>query len=179
MQITKEKKNDKMFRMTLNPRLVQNSGAFVSFDGSFWNGVYNLNLNSIMKEEDLSRPYNVYVLIQSTHNDAIFTQIQATGNVYYSFVFNGMRPNTYTPGNESMPPQCGILTYSSLFNGGQAAIYVDTTPEKNKPFYVPSLVGVNQLTTLFFDINNTYVDFGNPIVTIQLIFEAADYISSG
>jgi hypothetical protein len=175
MQLTKEKRNNKTFRLNLNPRQALNT-AFISTDGSYWNGTWNVNFSSLMKEEDINRPYNVSVMIQSIHTDQIYDQIMNAAPVTYSILFDGPRVNALAPGVEYVPSACGLVTYNTLQNAGQAMTIVETTAEKNRPFYIQSLQGVTELNVRFLDVNNTIVNYGNPIMYMILVFEAADYV---
>lgn len=170
--------SNKKFKLTLNPQAALVTGEFVSINpvGDKYNGYYNtINFNKLMSEEDLRRPYHVTVQIQSAHNDAIMTQIRDTAPVMYNIQFNGNSTSTYTPYPSNAPSFCGIVSYSNIINGAQSAVIIDTTPDRNTPFYLPSLVGVNSIFTTFFDALANGVSFGNPNVIIQLTFEAADY----
>jgi len=175
MYLTKEKRNNKTFRINLNPAQAINY-AFISSDGTYWNGTWTVNFSSLMKEEDINRPYNVSVMIQSSHNDRVFDQMQNGSPVTYSILFNGPRVNAITPGAESFPSACGIVTYTNLQNGGNSISIVETTAEKNRPFYIQSLQGVTELNVRFIDANNNLVSYGNPIMYMILVFEAADYV---
>lgn len=175
MQLTKEKRNNKTFRLNLNPRIAYGN-AFISSDASYWNGTWTVNFSSLMKEEDINRPYNVSVMIQSIHTDGIMTQIQNDAPVTYSILFNGPRVNAIAPGIEYIPSACGIVTYATYANGGQSIVIVETTAEKNRPFYIQSLQGVTELNVRFIDANNQLVTYGNPIMYMILVFEAADYV---
>ena len=103
-------------------------------------------------------------------------QIQNDAPVTYSILFNGPRVNAIAPGTEYVPSACGIVTYATYANAGQSIVVVETTAEKNRPFYIQSLQGVTELNVRFIDSNNNLVNYGNPIMYMILVFESADYV---
>ena len=177
MQIIKEKKTDKIFRLALSPRIAQQTGNWVSPFADYFNGTYyGLNFSQILSEEEMAAPWEVTVQMQSGHNDGVQAQI-LTSPVFYSIQFNSSRSPTIYPwgSSESIPAPQGICTYSNAINGGQSAVFLDVSPEKNKPFYVSNLNSTN-LSTYFYGVDsNQLVNFGNPVLCIMLTFTRADY----
>jgi hypothetical protein len=160
------------FRIDFNSKLGLIDGSFISSDGSFWNGTWkNLDLTTFMSPEDILRPYNIYVNISSSHSDDIPHQI-SNAPVYYCMRFEGQDLKSYHPASDYHFPPLGLVSYKTV----QGYSFVDTN-ETNKPIYVTNLKELQSIAIEFVDANSNIVNFGNPLMLLQLTFDAADWYS--
>jgi hypothetical protein len=160
------------FRIDLNSKLGINTGQFISSDGSFWNGKWtDLNLD-FMDPIDQLRPYNIYVNILSPHSDDIPHQI-SNGPVYYCMQIEGQDVKSYHPSSDYHFPPVGIVDYRMI----QGFSYVDVNQTNNRPIYVTNLTHLNSISIEFIDVFGDLINFGNPVMLLQLTFEAADWYS--
>lgn len=145
--------------------------SYVSSMASPWMADYFLNLNSIMSQEEQSRPYFFHFTMQSQAGASIGTPTTVPPVQVFLDFQNNTYPHLFSNGQYK---PVGFLKWNPDTTTTPTTYYVSSNTIDNEEIYINSLLGCNSVSVKFIDLTGAMYMPTVPFI-IYAHFVPADY----